>query len=142
MSLEIGILYTCSWKIKKDGSNLISTHRTTKLDWRSVSSRAKVIGTLISIAGVVVVELYKGPFIRKSHVDHLKVIPKLFVFYSSPDRWILGGLLLAAASLSNSMWNVIQVHTSQSRTRVLQTIVQFIYYCYWYIRTDTWTIKF
>ncbi|XWS34850.1 hypothetical protein CRYUN_Cryun21dG0072300 [Craigia yunnanensis] len=79
------------------------TLRTTRLDWRSSSSQAKVIGTLISTMGAVVVELYKGPFIRKSsffYANQLQVVPKLFVFYSAPDRWILGGILLAAASLS------------------------------------------
>ncbi|XVF84913.1 hypothetical protein PTKIN_Ptkin17bG0077400 [Pterospermum kingtungense] len=86
--------------------------RTTRLDWRSSSSQAKVIGTLISFMGAAVVQLYKGPFIRKStffYAHKLQHVPKLVVFYSAPDRWILGGLLLAAAALSVSIWNIIQL---------------------------------
>ncbi|PPD92537.1 hypothetical protein GOBAR_DD10531 [Gossypium barbadense] len=85
--------------------------RTARLDWRSTSSQAKMIGTFISIAGAIFVELYKGPFTRPSPVSldhHLQVIPKLFVFYSTPDRWVLGGILLAAATLSISVWNIVQ----------------------------------
>ncbi|WRX15967.1 hypothetical protein QQP08_008454 [Theobroma cacao] len=99
--------------------------RTTRLDWRNSSSQAKLMGTLISITGAVVVELYKGPFIRKSsyfYAHQLKVIPKLFVFYSAPDNWILGGILLAAASLSVAMWNVIQLGTVKQYPQVMKVV--------------------
>ncbi|XP_017970117.1 PREDICTED: WAT1-related protein At1g70260 isoform X2 [Theobroma cacao] len=98
---------------------------TTRLDWRNSSSQAKLMGTLISITGAVVVELYKGPFIRKSsyfYAHQLKVIPKLFVFYSAPDNWILGGILLAAASLSVAMWNVIQLGTVKQYPQVMKVV--------------------
>ncbi|XVE92478.1 hypothetical protein REPUB_Repub01dG0100500 [Reevesia pubescens] len=97
--------------------------RTTRLDWRRSSSQGKVIGTLISITGAVVVALYKGPFIRKSsffYTHQLKDVPKLFVFYSTPDRWILGSILLAAASLFVSIWNIIQVGTVKQYPQVMK----------------------
>ncbi|KAK8512889.1 hypothetical protein V6N13_090371 [Hibiscus sabdariffa] len=100
--------------------------RTRKPDLSSsTGSQAKVIGTLVSIIGAIVVELYKGPFIRKSlffgndHY-HLKHVPKLLVFYSAPDRWILGGLLLMAASLSVSLWNIIQLGTVKLYPQVMK----------------------
>ncbi|XP_039068913.1 WAT1-related protein At1g70260-like [Hibiscus syriacus] len=86
--------------------------RTIKLDWRSSSSQAKIMGTLISITGFIFVELYRGPFIRTSPVSlsrPLQAIPKLLLFYSTPDRWVLGGILLTAANMSVSIWNTIQV---------------------------------
>ncbi|KAE8716530.1 WAT1-related protein [Hibiscus syriacus] len=85
--------------------------RTIKLDWRSSSSQAKIMGTLISITGFIFVELYRGPFIRTSPVSlsrPLQAIPKLLLFYSTPDRWVLGGILLTAANMSVSIWNTIQ----------------------------------
>ncbi|KAK8582844.1 hypothetical protein V6N13_069612 [Hibiscus sabdariffa] len=101
--------------------------RTTNPDLSSsTGSRAKVIGTLVSIIGAIVVELYKGPFIRKSLFffgnDHyqLKHVSKLFVFYSAPDRWILGGVLLMAASLSVSLWNIIQLGTVKLYPQVMK----------------------
>ncbi|KAL4280011.1 hypothetical protein GQ457_03G007830 [Hibiscus cannabinus] len=98
-------------------------HRTTKLDWRSSSSQTKLMATLISIAGFIFVELYRGPFIRTSPVSlagSLQAIPSLFVFYSTPDRWVLGGILLAAANLSVSIWNTIQMGTVKHYPQVMK----------------------
>ncbi|GMJ13181.1 Resistance to Phytophthora parasitica 1, Usually multiple acids move in and out Transporters 36 [Hibiscus trionum] len=97
--------------------------RTAKLDWRSSSSQAKTMGTLVSIAGFISVELYRGPFIRTSPVSlsrPLQAIPTLFVFYSTPDRWVLGGILLAAANLSISIWNTIQMGTVKHYPQVMK----------------------
>ncbi|KAK9008152.1 hypothetical protein V6N11_075054 [Hibiscus sabdariffa] len=97
--------------------------RTTKLDWRSSSSQAKLMATFISIAGFIFVELYRGPFIRTSPVSlarPLQAIPNLFVFYSTPDRWVLGGILLAAANLSVSIWNTIQMGTVKHYPQVMK----------------------
>ncbi|KAE8722667.1 WAT1-related protein [Hibiscus syriacus] len=85
--------------------------------------QVKLIGTLISIAGIIVVELYRGPFIRTSSVSltqPLHLIPKHIVFYSTPDRWILGGILLAAANLSISIWNIIRVGTVKHYPQVMK----------------------
>ncbi|KAL4360546.1 hypothetical protein GQ457_04G007200 [Hibiscus cannabinus] len=97
--------------------------RTAKLDWGSSGCQAKLIATLISIAGIIVVELYRGPFIRTSPVSlahPLQLIPKHFVFYSTPDRWVLGGLLLAAANFSISVWNTIQMGTVKHYPQVMK----------------------
>lgn len=96
----------------------IKCFRRTKTDWRSSSFQAKVTGTIISIMGAVVVELYKGPYIRTSSVSstsssYLGLFEKAvqyFVFSSSAtEHWVLGGILLAGASISVSVWNIIQV---------------------------------
>ncbi|KAK8526480.1 hypothetical protein V6N12_020951 [Hibiscus sabdariffa] len=97
--------------------------RTTKLGWGSSGCQAKLIGTLISITGIIVVELYGGPFIPTSPVSlahPLQLIPIHFVFYSTPDRWVLGGLLLAAANLSLSILNIIQVGTVKQYPQVMK----------------------
>ncbi|KAH9773450.1 WAT1-related protein [Citrus sinensis] len=55
--------------------------------------------------------VYRGPFIRKAASDdklEAKINPPLFIFYSTPDRWVLGCTLLAASSLSVCVWNIIQ----------------------------------
>ncbi|KAG2322324.1 hypothetical protein Bca52824_015537 [Brassica carinata] len=53
----------------------------SKLDWRNLSTRAKVMGTIISLSGAFFEELYKGPFIRPassaSPTRLLKSVPKL-----------------------------------------------------------------
>lgn len=58
------------------------------------------------------VELYKGPVIFKTSVSSsylLQSKQQLLIFSSTPEHWVLGGILLAATSLSVSVWNVIQV---------------------------------
>nr|CAN71720.1 hypothetical protein VITISV_034107 [Vitis vinifera] len=89
--------------------------RTTKLDWRVTSGQAKIIGTFISISGGTLMILYKGPLVRKTAFSapfhHLELIPRHFIFSSTPEYWALGGILLAVASLSASVWGIIQVGT-------------------------------
>ncbi|KAB1200309.1 hypothetical protein CJ030_MR0G007659 [Morella rubra] len=87
--------------------------RTTILDWRTSSLQAKVIGTLISIMGATMVELYRGPVILPSSVSSyfLQLKQQSFIFSSTTEHWILGGILLAVSSLSVSVWNIIQLGT-------------------------------
>ncbi|KAG6577611.1 WAT1-related protein, partial [Cucurbita argyrosperma subsp. sororia] len=86
----------------------------TKINWKSPSFITKVVGTMISVIGATSEELYIGPAVRQhpSSSSHLQFKHKLLVFTSTTDRWIMGGLLLAAASLCVSIWNILQVHTN------------------------------
>lgn len=67
--------------------------------------------------GAIVVELYKGPYIRPSAVlsssSYLVLFQKAgqYLVFSSAatEHWVLGGILLAGASVSVSVWNIIQV---------------------------------
>ncbi|XP_075660064.1 WAT1-related protein At1g70260-like isoform X2 [Castanea sativa] len=96
--------------------------RRTKLEWRSSSFQAKVIGSLISIMGAIMVDIYKGTEMLKTSVSSpyiLQFKQKLFIFSSTPEHWVLGGILLAATSLSVSTWNIIRaVSGGVVRTRV------------------------
>ncbi|KAK4598196.1 hypothetical protein RGQ29_015605 [Quercus rubra] len=88
--------------------------RSTILEWRSSSFQAKVIGSLISIMGAIMVELYKGTEMLKTSVSSpyiLQFKQQLFIFSSTPEHWVLGGILLAATSLSVSTWSIIQLGT-------------------------------
>ena len=65
---------------------------------RSSATQAKIIGTIVSISGALVIVLYKGP--------------KLLVaasFASFEPSWIIGGLLLALQFLLLSVWYILQV---------------------------------
>ncbi|KAE8688309.1 WAT1-related protein [Hibiscus syriacus] len=127
--------------------------RTTKLDWRRSSSQAKMMGTLISLAGFIFVELYRGPFIRTSPISlarPLQALPKLLVFYSTPNRWVLGGILLAAANLSVSIWNTIQMGTVKHYPQVMKvasfyslvgTIQCFVFSLFMERDLDAWKLK-
>ena len=65
---------------------------------RSSATQAKIIGTIVSISGALVIVLYKGP--------------KLLVaasFTSCEPSWIIGGLLLVLQFLLLSVWYILQV---------------------------------
>ncbi|GLT50304.1 hypothetical protein SLA2020_237970 [Shorea laevis] len=66
--------------------------RMEKLEYRSISSQAKTLGTLVLISAAFVVTFYKGPIVIKT--KSLGVATHLLIF--SPQlKWIIGALLLA-----------------------------------------------
>ncbi|XP_047317055.1 WAT1-related protein At1g70260-like [Impatiens glandulifera] len=83
--------------------------RRSRIDLRKVSSRIKIVGSLISIVGALSTTFYKGPVISPQLMTISS--PRLFVFMSPNQRWILGCALFAAASLSFAVWNLVQVET-------------------------------
>ncbi|XP_004489874.1 WAT1-related protein At3g28070-like isoform X2 [Cicer arietinum] len=85
------------------------------LNWRHCSSQAKVIGTIVSMAGAFVVIFYKGPPIFKIHSSNsfntLQFSPQL--------NWIMGGLLCAGDSLFSAIWYIYQVSVTKKYPAVI-----------------------
>ncbi|XP_059644152.1 WAT1-related protein At5g40240-like [Cornus florida] len=86
--------------------------RMENLDLRRSSSQIKIMGTLVSISGALIVTLYKGPPIAslsiQSSKNSLLSHPSFSTMLATPNSWIVGGLFLAIASLSVSIWNTSQ----------------------------------
>lgn len=126
-------LFSClqqRW-IRRAWTLVFSHSRTVKLDPKNPSIQARFLGTFITVAGAVFVTLYKGPVIRKSSVlSHLE--HHLFIFASTPEQWEIGGILLAGASFSVSVWSIIQVLFQWS----VQPISMCEYFLFWRIYTD------
>lgn len=85
---------------------MVIDYRMEKLNWRSSSSRAKSVGTAVSIAGAFVVTFYKGSTVIKPH--SLFRLTNQFLS-STQSLWILGGFLFAAESFTTSLWFILQV---------------------------------
>ncbi|XP_071688636.1 WAT1-related protein At1g70260-like [Rutidosis leptorrhynchoides] len=85
--------------------------RRTDFDLSSPSIRAKSIGTLISVIGAMLLIFYRGPVVKDPSTHLLSSAPRLFIFLSTNEHWVLGCVLFAAASLAYSIWNIIQVET-------------------------------
>jgi len=69
------------------------------------SSNAKVIGSIISIAGAFVMTFYKGPFIMNSSSPHQPI-----GFLMSVDSsWAIGGILLTIDFFLLSLRYIFQV---------------------------------
>ena len=98
------ILIYLEYKIIREGG----------LGWECKRTRGRVIGTLICFTGAFVEVIYLGPFIRPSpssspNSNFLTTISHYLTFFKNSDNWALGSLFLACATLSISIWNIIQV---------------------------------
>ncbi|KAF8399296.1 hypothetical protein HHK36_015161 [Tetracentron sinense] len=93
--------------------------RMEKVHLRSSRSQVRIMGTLVSISGALVVTFYKGPSIWAwptpspsiSPANLLQSQPSLPNSLTEANNWILGGLFLAIACLSVSIWNILQAAT-------------------------------
>ncbi|KAK4842406.1 hypothetical protein QYF36_020978 [Acer negundo] len=80
--------------------------RMEKLNWRSKSSQAKSLGTLVSIAGAFVITFYQGPPIFETLSGTVTFHDPLVVL--SKSNWILGGFFLGAAAFLGAAWFILQ----------------------------------
>ncbi|CAA2994608.1 WAT1-related At3g28050-like [Olea europaea subsp. europaea] len=77
--------------------------RMEKLEPSSTSSRAKVVGTLVSISGAFVVTLFKGPSINSPPDKHQ-------ILHSSRSNWIIGSLFLTIEYILVPVWYIVLTH--------------------------------
>ncbi|XP_027361187.1 WAT1-related protein At5g40240-like [Abrus precatorius] len=83
--------------------------RMEKLDLKLGSCQAKSIGTVVSIAGALIVTLYKGlPMTSGVMPNNLH---SEFLVSSQQSEWLLGGFLLAAGSFLASIYLILQTWT-------------------------------
>ncbi|GLT35474.1 hypothetical protein SLA2020_099230 [Shorea laevis] len=88
-----------------------------KVAFRSSSTQAKMIGTIVSISGAFVAVLYKGLTVFSSAPP---VLLQWHLGSSSLSNWLIGGLLLVAQYLLFSIWYIVQGFIS-SIIRVVMT---------------------
>ncbi|KAH7532546.1 WAT1-related protein At5g40240 [Ziziphus jujuba] len=81
--------------------------RMEKLSIRRSSTQAKIMGTIISISGALVVLLYNGPVVfstfSPSPSFQLESHSR-----TSETNWVIGGLLLTAEYILLSVWYIVQ----------------------------------
>ncbi|KAK3016548.1 hypothetical protein RJ639_006595 [Escallonia herrerae] len=93
--------------------------RMEKIEIRSLSSQAKIIGTILSILGALVVVIYKGPTLVRTSSN-----PSVLLYQplkSSESDWIAGGLLLTADYILFSIWYIVQGLYGSSFATVILT---------------------
>ncbi|GMH31359.1 hypothetical protein Nepgr_033202 [Nepenthes gracilis] len=84
--------------------------RLEKVDMKKIPSQAKIIGTIITVSGAMVMTLYKGPIVdifmasRRSH--HGSDFSN-----SSNQHWIVGTLMLLSSCLGWSAFFIVQSFT-------------------------------
>ncbi|KAL3378821.1 hypothetical protein AABB24_004643 [Solanum stoloniferum] len=79
-----------------------------KIQLKRSTTRAKVLGTVVSIAGAFVVTLYKGPKILVPTTSTPNLLRQHQPLSSSQSNWMLGGLFLTTEYFLVPMWYIVQ----------------------------------
>ncbi|XP_012459521.1 WAT1-related protein At5g40240 [Gossypium raimondii] len=80
--------------------------RIEKVSFTSSTAQAKIIGTLTSISGALLIVLYKGPKVIPSSTS--SSVSLQWPLESTQSNWVIGGLLEALAYLFFSFWYIVQ----------------------------------
>ncbi|XVE83918.1 hypothetical protein DITRI_Ditri16bG0126900 [Diplodiscus trichospermus] len=102
-----------------------------KVALRSSSTQAKIIGTIVSISGALVVVFYKGPkvFSSSTWTSSSSSILLQWLLESLPEsNWVIGGVLITVACLLYSFWYIIQTQVVEIYPQEL-TIAFFCTLC-------------
>ncbi|XP_068640125.1 WAT1-related protein At5g07050-like isoform X2 [Aristolochia californica] len=81
--------------------------RLESLNAKSPKGMAKIFGTLISLAGVMTMTLYKGPVVKKLWGAPIH-IPGNSVIH---EQWLKGSILSVASCITWSIWYIMQAMT-------------------------------
>ncbi|KAF5764294.1 putative EamA domain-containing protein [Helianthus annuus] len=87
----------------------------------SSATRAKFIGTVVSVAGAIMVTLYKGPAILSSPLKS-EIVKNLS---GQPSNWVLGGIFLAIDAAFSSAYIIAQAFVLKKYPA--EMIVMFAY---------------
>ncbi|KAJ3682518.1 hypothetical protein LUZ60_015091 [Juncus effusus] len=80
--------------------------RLEHLDAKSARGTAKILGTVISLAGVTIMTLYKGPIVKNlwHGIFHIQG-------GSVHENWLKGSILTVASCIAWSIWYIMQAVT-------------------------------
>lgn len=111
--------------------------RMEKVVLKTTSSKAKVLGTIISITGAFVVTLYQGPpIVLESAPSKLMNQPLQSPnptwpigadLNSEKPNWVLGGIFLSAEYILTPLWYIVQ--TQIMKEYPAEMTVVFFYNC-------------
>ncbi|PPS05913.1 hypothetical protein GOBAR_AA14732 [Gossypium barbadense] len=82
--------------------------RIEKVSFTSSTTQAKIIATITSISGALLIVLYKGPKVIPSSTS--LSVSLQWPLESTQSNWVIGGLLEALAYLFFSFWYFVQVN--------------------------------
>ncbi|XP_028778630.1 WAT1-related protein At4g15540 [Neltuma alba] len=100
--------------------------RMEKAEFRSSSTQAKIIGSTASIAGALLVVLFRGPALIPASSSSPPPPTNSPLDSSSPQtKWVLGGFLLLVQYLLLPIWYIVQTQVIKEYPAKL--IVVFLY---------------
>ncbi|KAJ9549110.1 hypothetical protein OSB04_021653 [Centaurea solstitialis] len=99
--------------------------RMEAVNIRSSTTQAKIIGTVVSIGGAILVTLYKGPPIIPSLLKS-EISKHLLV---QPSNWVLGGVFLAIDCVFSSMYIISQAFVLKKYPAVMIVMFSYCFVC-------------
>ena len=100
-----------------------------KVDLRKVRCQAKVAGTVVTVAGAMLMTLYKGPLMRMAWTSHGQAHGGEAPAVDPTGReWFLGSLFIIIATLAWASLFILQAHTLKqySAPLSLTTLICFV----------------
>ena len=94
------------------------------VDGRSASTRAKAIGTAVSVSGALLAVLYKGPEIISPGSAVAPALSFPHPLQTSTTNWALGGCLLTVENLLNSSAFILMVNKAPAHDFILVYITR------------------
>ncbi|CAN1153426.1 WAT1-related protein At3g28050 [Linum perenne] len=78
--------------------------------FRRSSSQAKIVGTIVAIAGAFVVTLYKGPPVFMPPSPSTASLINQSLRSSTTQHWVLGGICLTVKYILDPLWYIVLTH--------------------------------
>ncbi|CAI0559046.1 unnamed protein product [Linum tenue] len=82
--------------------------RLESLDLRNPRGIAKILGTLVSLAGVMTMTLYRGPIVEQLWNPLVQIQGKA---NNNHESWLKGSVLTVASCITWSLWYIMQALT-------------------------------
>lgn len=99
--------------------------RMEVMNIKSSTTQAKFIGTVVSIAGAIIMTLYQGPAILSSPLK--SEISKNLL--AQPSNWVIGGILLSVDAIFASMYIVSQAFVLKKYPAVIILMFAYCFVC-------------
>ncbi|XP_075086081.1 WAT1-related protein At4g08290-like [Nicotiana tabacum] len=75
---------------------------------RDIPGIAKILGTMVSLVGVMTMKIYKGPVVKNLGLTLIYIDRGNGVVHSN---WLKGSILTAASCITWSIWYIMQAYT-------------------------------
>ncbi|KAC9132068.1 hypothetical protein E3N88_46323 [Mikania micrantha] len=105
---------------------LAALFRMEAINIRRLTTQAKFIGTVVSIAGAIIMTLYQGPSIIPSS---LKATISNHLVLGQSSNWVLGGVLLTIDAIFASLYIISQAVVLKKYPLVINLMFSYCLIC-------------